>query len=91
MITLLADFPSFSLSKILLPSLPVMLLHPSVEVLNFFEFNMFVSPTMQNTFMIPWVIDDNEFIFPSNTTIITEEAIIEAMGGKSLKSITKKT
>jgi len=43
---------------------------------------------MAESFLVPWTIDSrlNEFVFASNTTIITENVIVKAMNDLNNKS-----
>lgn len=80
MLEMLADFPDYCISKMILKSLFLTFTHPSDSVLTFFDNNIFMPPQMQIEQFIPWEDGDmEEFIFPSHTSIISTELIVEKM------------
>jgi len=83
MVRLVQQRSDLLLSKLMLHSLPMILAHKNPDMLEFFDYNMYVSQSMKSSFLIPWSLKKkDEFVFASNTTIITEQLIINAMNKK---------
>jgi len=77
MIDMLEDFPSFCLSKMMLKAIPSMISSGSSTINKFFDSATYKPPLLAHTLNIPWPDGQKEFIFPSETSLITEDSLNE--------------
>jgi len=73
MIDMLEDFPDFCLSKMMLKAMPSMIASGSTIVNKFFNSATYKPPLMQYSLNVSWPSNRDEFIFPSPTSLLTEE------------------
>ena len=67
----------------ILKSFPVVMAHESPRVVEFFESAIYQTMTMQTPLLVPWPDDLEEFCFPCNTSIISQELVMEMMCNKA--------
>lgn len=75
MIDMLEDFPDFCLSKMMLQAIPTMIGSDSEIVNNFFNSATYKPSLMKFTLSIPWPDSQNEYVFASPTSLITEDSL----------------
>jgi hypothetical protein len=77
MVHILNDFDNICLSKMILKSMPIIFSHQSPKVIEFFETAIYENLTMCSPLMIPWPDDLEEFVFPCNTSIISQNLVMK--------------
>jgi hypothetical protein len=80
MVHVLNDFDNICISKMILKSLPVILAHQSPKVIEFFETAIYENLSMQTPLLIPWPEELEEYVFPCNTSIISQNLVQKHMG-----------
>jgi hypothetical protein len=75
MIDMLEDFPDFCLSKMMLKAMPSMIGTGSTIINKFFDSASYKPPLMQYSLNVSWPSDRAEFVFPSPTSLLTEESL----------------
>ena len=75
MVHILNDFDNICISKMILKSLPVILAHQSPKVIEFFETTIYQTMTMLKPLLIPFPEELDEFVFPCNTSIISQKLV----------------
>ena len=80
MVHILNDFDNICISKMILKSLPVILSHQSPKVIEFFNTAVYQTLTMGEPLLIPWPEEMEEYCFPSNTSIISQNLVMKQMG-----------
>lgn len=81
MIRMLSPFHEYCLTQMILRSLPRMLAHESDGVLGFFEQAVYVSPAMREPLLVQWPEDIEDYVFASNTSIITAATLTHELWG----------
>jgi hypothetical protein len=79
MIDMLEDFPDFCLSKMMLKAIPTMIGSSNRIINNFFNSATYKPPLMKFTLNIPWPENQNEYVFASPTSLITEDSLNEQL------------
>lgn len=75
MIDLLEDFTSICISKMMLNSFPSMIGSGSKIINRFFDSACYKPPLMAHKIAVDWPESYSEYIFPSSTSLITEESL----------------
>jgi hypothetical protein len=75
MIDMLEDFPDFCLSKMMLKAMPSMIDSGSTIINKFFDSATYKPPLMQYSLNVSWPSTRDEYIFPSPTSLLTEQSL----------------
>jgi len=69
---MLGGYSEFMLSKLMLSVVPRMIKNVNETILGFYNNAVYKPPLMQEAMIIPWPNDLDEFVFCSNTSIMSQ-------------------
>jgi hypothetical protein len=79
MIDMLSGYEEYMLSKLMLSIVPKMITESNDTTLNFYNSAIYKPPLMQEAMIIPWPNDLEDFVFTSNTSIMSQTFLINAL------------
>ena len=85
MIKLLEPFDNFCISKMMLKSFPSMIEMSTPIIKQFFESALYKPLLMQYSLNVKWTLDRDEFVFASDTSLITHEFLQKKLSKKPIK------
>ena len=76
MIEMMKDNSNLCITKTILNSLTLILLNEQESVVNFFEGAFYQPPQMKIDWFVPWNENDEEFVFTSHTSLISQKLLL---------------
>jgi hypothetical protein len=77
MIELISDFQEVAVTKLMLDVFVILLENDNIVYRNFLKNNMYIPPELQEDKFLPICDDDDQIIFTSHTTVMSEKLMLD--------------